>query len=453
MWQIEMLGGLFGYLSAFSYKLHLMKISRWVTLTRTKMTFSTALLSVLFVVLHAHEVAAQSSYTMQSAILRAKTNSPLLKTEAYNINFAQSDLVTAKLHTNPVLNNQTLQLMDSKYYASGTDAASRYNRQVWWQLTKPFTPPSQRRNRIDMASQNILLFQKGYAETIRSFSSDVANQWLNAWIFKSRLDLLDQAYSNIDSLVKINRARLRNQVITQTDLIRTQLLQDQYQLQISNANKDYKREIQQLKFLMGARDSVDVDIDAAIETTEIPLTIDSMLSQAARERTDVQAANINILISQSNIKYQKSLVIPTPELGMIWNPQNGVPYLGFFGTLRIPLFDRNQGQIEKSKYMQLQAEESMRNIQLKLSTEVQAAFVVYKTEKENLKKYENMLTQSDQVLDNVRYSYLKGGTTIIDFLDAQRSWFDTRQLFLDARLSYFQSYIQLLYVTGLINQL
>jgi cobalt-zinc-cadmium efflux system outer membrane protein len=82
-----------------------------------------------------------------------------------------------------------------------------------------------------------------------------------------------------------------------------------------------------------------------------------------------------------------------------------------------------------------------------------AAYQTYQTEKENLRKYSLMLTQADLVLDNVRYAYLKGGTTIIDFLDAQRSWFDTQQLYLNARLSYFQSYIQVLYVTGIINQL
>jgi len=158
-------------------------------------------------------------------------------------------------------------------------------------------------------------------------------------------------------------------------------------------------------------------------------------------------------MAESNIKYQKSLAWPVPELGMIWNPQNTIPYLGFFGTIKVPLFDRNQGEIEKSKYIQLQAEQGVRNAQIKLSTEVKAAFMTYQIEKENLKKYEIMLDQSNQVLENVRYAYLKGGTTIIDFLDAQRSWFDTRQLFLNARLSYFQSYIQLLYVTGIINQL
>ena len=409
--------------------------------------------SFLILVILSGPLAAQSSYTLQTAVISAKANSPILKAQGYNVDLAKGNLITAKLHTNPALNNQSLQLMDSKYYPPGSERFSAVNRQVWWQLTKPFVLPAQRRYRIDVAAQNVMLFQKGYGEVVRNFSSDVAHQWLNAWIIKSRLELLNEAYNNIDSLVKINRARLRNQVITQTDLMRTQLLSEQYRLQIINAQKDFKNEVLRLKFLLGARDSVDVDITANIETMTIPETIDTLLAQASRERTDVQAANLAVTLAQSNIKYQKSMVWPQPELGMIWNPQNTIPYLGFFGTIKVPLFDRNQGEIEKSKYLQLQAEEGVRSAQLKLSTEVNAAFLTYQIEKENLKKYDLMLTQSDQVLENVRYAYLKGGTTIIDFLDAQRSWFDTRQLFLNARLSYFQSYIQLLYVTGLINQL
>lgn len=409
---------------------------------------SIVLLSLMYV-----EAFSQTNYGMRAAIISAKANSPRLKGEGYNVNLAQASLTTAKLHTNPILNNQTLQMTDSKYFAAGSDRFSPLNRQVWWQLTKPFVLPSQRRHRIDIAAQGVTMFQKNYSETIRAFSQDVANQWLNAWVLKSRLDILDQAYSNIDSLVKINRARLRNQVITQTDMIRTQLLLDQYKLQIINTQKDYKAELQQLKFLMGTKDSVDVDLDEPIETLSISENIDSLLTNASRERTDVQAANLAVSMAESNIKYQKSLLWPQPELGMIWNPQNTVPYLGFFGTIKVPLFDRNQGEIERSKYIQLQAVEGVRNTQLKLSSEVKAAFLTYQTEQDNLKKYDLMMGQSDQVLENVRYAYLKGGTTIIDFLDAQRSWFDTRQLFLDARLSYFQSYIQLLYVTGLINQL
>jgi cobalt-zinc-cadmium efflux system outer membrane protein len=410
-------------------------------------------LTLLLLIVISNASFAQSVYTLQSAVVTAKAYSPLLKAAGYNINLAQGNLTTARLHTNPALNNQSLQQLNSKYYPAGTETFNPLNRQVWWQLTKPFVLPSQRQGRIDIATQNIGLYQQGFSETIRNFSSDVANQWLNTWIIKSRMELLDQAYANIDSLVKINKARLRNQAITQTDLLRTQLLQEQYKLQIINAQKNFQNELRRLQFFIGVNDSINVDVNGAVESTILPGDVDTLMNMAMEQRSDVKAAKLAVTLAQTNIKYQKSMAWPQPELGMIWNPQNTIPYMGFFGTIKVPLFDRNQGEIEKSKFQQLQAEEGVRNTQLKLTTEVQAAFQSYQVEKENLKKYEQMLAQSDIVLDNVRYAYLKGGTTIIDFLDAQRSWFDTRQLYLNARLSYFQSYIQLLYVTGLINQL
>ncbi len=395
----------------------------------------------------------QTTYTLSTAITSAKNISPILKAASYNINLAEGSLITAQLHTNPVLNNQTLQMTNSKYFGKGTEFNNPLNRQVWWQLTKPFVLPGQRRNRIDIAQQNIGLNQQGYRETIRNFSSDVANQWLNAWVLKSRLEILDEAFSNIDSLVKINKSRLKNQVITQTDLIRTQLLEDQYRLQRINAEKDFRNELQRLRYLIGVTDSINVDINGASEFLAVPEQMDTLIAQAIRERPDVRAARLAVVLAETNIKYQKSLVLPQPELGMIWNPQNTIPYLGFFGTVRVPLFDRNQGEIERSRFQRMQADEGVRNAQVRIETEVRAAYQTYLTEKENLRKYSAMLTQADVVLDNVRYAYLKGGTTIIDFLDAQRSWFDTRQLYLNARLSYFQSYIQVLYVTGIINQL
>ncbi|HEV8513853.1 MAG TPA: TolC family protein [Cyclobacteriaceae bacterium] len=396
---------------------------------------------------------SQTKYSIQSTLIAVRANNPFLKTEGFNVNIAQSNVTTSKLRPNPILNNQSLQLIDSKYYQNGTEWNNRLNRQVWWQVTKPFQLPSLRKSKIEVADQNLLLFQQGFGETVRNFSFDAANQWLNTWIIESRLDLIQQAYTNLDSLVRINKARLRNQVISETDLIRTQLLLDQYNLQLINANKDFKNEIQRLKFFIGSNDSIDVDIESPIEVITIPDNLDSLFKTAQSGRNDVRVAKSQIAFTESNIKLQKAIVLPVPELGMIWNPQNSVPYLGFFGTIKIPILDRNQGEIEKSKYMQLQAQQNLKNIELQLQTEVRAAFITYQTEKENLKKFETILNQSQKVLENVRYSYLKGGTTIIDFLDAQRSWFDTRQLYLNQLLSYHQSYIRVLFVTGLINQL
>jgi len=410
-------------------------------------------LSILVASLGALTANSQTIYSIQGTLASARTNNPFLKTEGYNINIAESDVTTSRLRPNPILNNQTLQLVNSSYYPKGTEWHSANNRQVWWQLTKPIQLPALRQSKIEFATQRLDLIQQGFSETLRQFSFDAANQWLITWIIESRLDLLQQAYTNIDSLVKINRSRLRNQVITETDLLRTQLLLEQYNLQLINAHKDFRSEIQRLKFFIGTTDSINVDINSTIETLKIPNSIDSLYNDALTNRSDVKAAKSNILVAETNIKLQKAFVLPQPELGVIWNPQNTVPYLGFFGTLRLPILDRNQGERQKSKYLQQQAELNLKTTQLQLRTEVQAAFQTFQIEKANLKKYENILNQSQSVLDNVKYSYLRGGTTIIDFLDAQRSWFDTHQLYLNQLLSYHQSYIRLLFVTGLINQM
>ena len=101
---------------------------------------------------------SQTKYSIQSTLIAVRANNPFLKTEGFNVNIAQSNITTSKLRPNPILNNQSLQLIDSKYYQNGTEWNNRLNRQVWWQVTKPFQLPSLRKSKIEVANQNLLLF-------------------------------------------------------------------------------------------------------------------------------------------------------------------------------------------------------------------------------------------------------------------------------------------------------
>jgi len=398
---------------------------------------------------------AQQMLTLQQSVQLAKSNNPFLKTSYFDIAIAQTDIIGARLRPNIKLNNQTLQLVNSRYFSQyHPEALSPYNRQVWWQATKVFQLPYQRQYKINFAETTSLLEQKNFAELERNLAFDVASQWLTVWSLKTKLDLFNHAKNNVDSLVKINELRLKNLVITQTDLVRTKLIAEQYNLQIKSINLEYNTELKKLRLMIGSNDSI------AINTNDPqPLGIlgtqsfDSLLSFGLKNRTDAQAAEMAIRASEDNIRLQRSLAYPQPELGVIWNPQNTVPYLGFFGTVEIPLWSRNQGMRERSKVQNQQARQALTATQQQITIDIQTAYQSFLTEQQTLSRYETILNQSQQVLNSVRYSYLKGGTTIVDFLEAQRTWFDTRQLYNDAVLSYRNSYMQLLYSTGLINQL
>ncbi|HEY0273194.1 MAG TPA: TolC family protein [Chitinophaga sp.] len=395
-------------------------------------------------------LSAQTSYTLQKALQTAKAANPVLKTQSFDVHIAESDITTAKLRPNPNLSNQTLQQVDK--YAPNTTWSSGYNRQSLWQLAKPIQWPNQRKYRIEVANQGLTVSQKNYAEVERNLFLEVGAKWLEVWTAQRQLELLKAANANVDSLVAINRLRQEKQVITTTDLYRTQLLSDQYHLQIINAQQNFDNALKNLKLLLGVADSV------AIDTTDTFSAMaggnaDQLLQQALANRADLQLANAAMTASASNVQYQKSLATPQPLVGVIYNPQNKIQYIGITAAIDLPFWNRNQGEIRKSQYAQQQSAQNQQAIQLQINTEVQTAYNSFVTQQHNLDNFTQILTQSENILSSVRYAYLKGGTTIVDYLEAQRSWLETRQGYYDTVDAYRKAYIQLLYATGLINQL
>ncbi len=400
-------------------------------------------------------VSAQNSFSLPQALQKAKENNPVLKTQLYNIQIVQTDIVSAKLRPNPVLNNQSLQLLQANKFAENTSWYRNDNRQVWWQLTRKFHLPAQRRSKILFAEQNAQLEQKNYLENERNLLVEVAKKWLTVWFAQKNLEIVKIAKNNLDSLIRINQLRFEKQVIMQTELMRTQLLGKQYEIEIKTEEQNYRNELQDLRLALGVQtelENIAIDTNSVFIFT-VPTQLDSLLERALTSRSDLLFAQKNIEVSEVNIQLQKALRIPLPEAGIIWNPQNGVPYLGIFATFELPIFSRNQGEIKKSFFLKQQSEQQLKAVEQKISTEIGIAHRAYQTQAENVRSYQEILQQSEQILKNVRYAYLRGGTTIIDFLEAQRNWLHTQQQYTQILFQYRQAYIELLYATGLISEL
>lgn len=397
-------------------------------------------------------VNAQTAYSLRKALQTAAINNPILKREQYNVALSQADITTASLRPNPVLNNQSLQLIQPSRFPDNTGWVNGANRQIWWQFTKPFQLPVQRINKLDFAEQNARLTQRQYADTERELFRNVAQQWLDAWAAGKRLELLQNASNNIDSLVDINKLRLKNLVITTTDLSRTQLLANQYRMQIKSARQTYENQLVQLRFLLGTPEAVQLDTMEQFQAGFSP-QLDRLIQEALASRTDIQTIKSTIDVAAANVKLQKSSALPTPELGLIYNPQNKAQYMGVFATLEIPIFSRNQGGIKKAEVSRLQAEQDLKATEARAQSEITTAYRTYETQSQNVQNFSQLLTQSQAILNSVKYAYLRGGTTIIDLLEAQRSWLDTQQQYYEILQQYRQSYIDLLYASGVINQL
>ncbi|MBO9639922.1 MAG: TolC family protein [Siphonobacter aquaeclarae] len=392
---------------------------------------------------------AQTPYSFRKTLDQVRQTNPVLRLQAMDVEATRSDEITAGLKSNPVLNNQTLLQLSSRHLPDGGGYLSARNRQFWLQLTKEFDLYGKRERKVRFAKGMTSLSENNLRETSRTVLRDAGLAWVDAWYASVRLDLLLQTQVNLDSLVLLNKVRLRNQVVTTTDLTRTELLAEQNSLQIRTARQNYANQLAQLKLQTGQTDSLQIDLSDPVLT---PLLADSLLTFALNQRSDMQVARSGLEAADRNADLQQVLAKPRNEMGTIWNPQNAVPYLGIYLTFELPVFARNQGEIQKSRILQQQAQDLITFTQKRISTELRTALVTLHNHQNTIQKYQQILSQSDKVLASVRYAYLKGATTLVDYLEAQRFWFDTRQTYYDALYEYRKSFVEVLYTSGLISQ-
>ncbi|AFK05560.1 outer membrane efflux protein (plasmid) [Emticicia oligotrophica DSM 17448] len=407
---------------------------------------------IFLVIFISGKLFAQTELNLIETIKIASKNNLQLKINAYNIDIAKSDIITAQLRPNPILNNQSLQQMQPSGFVEKTSWLNGHNTQTWWQLTKPIQLKTQRQNKIDLAQQVAQLSEKDFAEYQRKTLTEVAFKWSEAWAIQRQLKLLSTAIQNVDTLLKINNYRFQKQVISETELLRTNALSKQYSIQVRTLKQDFTQKLNELKFLLGINREIQI-VDDENQAVEQILVSDTLFSNILSSRADWQYFQSTRKLAESNIRLQKSLVLPQPELGFIYNPQNTIPYFGIYATIDIPFFNRNQGEIQKSKILKEQAISQINFIEKQIKIELINAKNQYDISQQNVTEHKALVEQSSQILSNVRYAYTRGGTTIIDFLEAQRSWLETQQQNVEILQKFQQSQIQLLSITGLINKI
>lgn len=396
--------------------------------------------------------SAQTRLTLPQTLGRVKAHNPDLQWLEENVDVATAAVTDARIRPNPILNIQLLHVANRRFFPENTQWYQGANTQYWYQVTKPFQVAGQRKSKIDLANNQVVQSRLDYDEQVRQVLFDAGQVWIDAWAAARKSVILTRGLANVDSLVRINEYRLRDQVITQTDYARAQLLRQQYQRDMALNRQIWIAAIHRLQLLTGISDSLQIDLQEEEFEESIP-GVDSLLAEALMERADIRAQRNMIRGAQLNEKLQTAFAFPQPELGGMWNPQNRVPYWGLYGTIEIPLFNRNQGQRERAKVLKVQADEQLWAARQHAQTEVAVAVSKLATFQAHMTNYQNTLREADDIARSVRYAYLKGATSIVDLLEAQRSWLDTQMRYHETIEAYRRSYLEVLFVSGKINQL
>ena len=355
-------------------------------------------------------------------IVRAK-NPTLLSAQQHVIATKASE-ITAGLRQNP---NFTLSGANTTLPANNPSSPYTYVGNV----SRLFERGEKRRWRLDAAHATSAVTQSQYNDQQRQTILQVKNAFTNMLAAKAALQVAQDNLESYRKTVDLSKSRLDAGDISKTDFERIDLQLAEFESDYDNAKLNLVQASDSLQLLMGIdKPSPSFDISGALEPPSLTSDLAQIEQEALAARPDYQAARQSVTLADANVKLADAQATTDPTLGGEYERLGVYNSVGFQIALPLRIFDRNQGEKERTRYEAQSsrfAETAARN---QVLNDVDQAWAAYLAALDVAKRYNgHYVAESEQVRANLEFSYRHGGATLLDYLDALR---DYRQVHLDA---------------------
>jgi outer membrane protein, heavy metal efflux system len=392
-------------------------------------------------------VAAQSqqpeTVNVSQAVQEAVEKNLNLMAERYNLSIADARIVTARLRPNPVLSlyGDLLDLAGTGFNAQNAAGPPEYGIRtdfIWERGDK-------RRYRIETAQQAKEVARMQLLNAVRALALDVQGAFIDVALAKENLKLAEDNLAAFNKIVRVNAERVRAGDLAAVELTRTELAELQFNNAVIQTQARLRIAKQRLQLLMGrVAPSESFDVAGEMRRETLPFQLAELQQQAIARRPDYLAMQREQARSQAEIRLQLAQRKVDYTVGTEYRRQQGLAgkgnSLGFFFSVPLPIFDRNQGEIDRTRQEQSQIEARAHALEAEIRNEIAAAWRQYETARTMLARIEDgMLLKARRVLDTMGFSYRSGEASLVEFLDAQRAFNDTTQSYNEARAEYARS--------------
>ena len=208
-----------------------------------------------------------------------------------------------------------------------------------------------------------------------------------------------------------------------------------------------------LRQLLGY-DAVPANYDVLGDLAYQPLKarLEDLQAKALRERPDFQAALLGVTAAQSQIRLAKANAKVDVNGTYDFTHTAGQNTASIFANFDLPIFNRNQGEIARTGYALTQAQESQQSASDTVLSDVANAYEAVRSNDEIVQLYTSgYLKQAQDSRDISEYAYKRGAASLLDFLDAERSYRAAQLAYRQALASYMTALEQLKEAVGTRN--
>ncbi|HET6181040.1 MAG TPA: TolC family protein [Candidatus Sulfotelmatobacter sp.] len=390
--------------------------------------------------------------TLDQAIDLALAHNHSLKASRTLILQNQDQEITANLRPNPTLGADTQFVpffSPQDFSGDNIDTVQQFDVGISYL----FERGHKRQRRLQAARDQTAVTRAQIADAERTLAFNVGQQFVSVLLAESTLRFALEDLKGFQQTVDISATQLKAGFIGEGDYLKIKLQLLQFQTDVSSARLAKVQALTGLRELLGY-DTVPADFDVVGDLAYQPLQakLEDLQARALRERPDFRAAELGITAAQSQYLLAKANAKVDVNGTYDFTHVSGENTASIFANFELPIFNRNQGEIARTNHALIQAKEQQQSASDTVLSDVANAFEAVKSNDEVVQLYTSgYLKQAQDSREISEYAYKRGAASLLDFLDAERSYRSTQLAYRQALASYMTALEQLKQALGSRN--
>ena len=408
-----------------------------------KKTISTAILLAVTVMATAQPI----TYEQFNRLVAEKNI--LYLAEKYNVDMAAASVQAASVFNDPEL---------SVAYGNNQDWNLQMGQSVEVGMSLNPDLAGVRRARMAVAGSERDITEASVRAYLNNLKLEAAQAWGEAWRLRQSCAVLQQSVSDMMQIARSDSLRLRVGDVGRADALQSSLEARTMKGELLTLQADYRNALQTLSLFCGGEPIS--EMEEALPCPDVLPDEGEVGSLAESNRADLEAALLSKTLSENNLRLVRAsrAFEMGIDLGYSYNTEvrNEIAPAPRFNGLTIgvsiPLkfSSLNKGEVNAARAQVKQSESNYEAARLQVRTEATQAYNTLMAALAVRNQYaESILSDARSIIDGRKSGYLKGESSLTEYLSAQQTYLEVMQAAIEAEAACFVSKAQLDQALGL----
>jgi outer membrane protein, heavy metal efflux system len=395
--------------------------------------------------------------TLDMILERLTKHNLALLARSYELPQAQADILTAGLRANPILYG------DAQLIPYGTYSRARPGGPLQYDLnvTYPLDVTHKRRARVLVATQARRVLEAQYQDAVRIQIDNLYSAYAAVLGARETIRFAELARQGLEFLLDRTRRLYASGTRTLADVSHLEALFESAEIELMDAHESLRTATRNLGVLLNipGPEAEALRIRGTIhETSPPPPPVDELIRIALDYRPDVAAFRLGIARAEAEVKLARANRMS--DVFLVYQPytfQNNSPFLresatswALGATVPLPLFNRNQGNIERAKINVTQTAVELAEREQLAANDVRQAERQYVLTRKALDRIDaKLLPAARRARDDAYRLYMRGEEEAIVYLNAQREYNEAARQYRDMLVRHRRSMLQINTAVGL----